>query len=139
MQELQSRLFLWKNICQVASNTFATQCFFTDHLNHKIVNKTTCRTPSANPRQLWAHQLKSFRTVAIIFRDFQDFLTYLAKYFDHFKFSQIHYSTVFRSSTNFVLLCQSRNMVGQFKKAYLHRSIKILHFLTPARIQKCFT
>ena len=30
-------------------------------------------------------------------------------------------------------------MVGQFKKAYLHRPIKILHFLTTARIQKIFT
>ena len=28
-------------------------------------------------------------------------------------------------------------MIGQFKKAYLHRPIKILHFLTTARIQKC--
>ena len=43
------------------------------------------------------------------------------------------------AGTNFVLLCQSRNMVGQFKKAYLHRPIKILHFLTPARIQKRLT
>ena len=25
------------------------QCFFTDHLKHKTVNKTTCRIPSANP------------------------------------------------------------------------------------------
>ena len=30
-------------------------------------------------------------------------------------------------------------MIGQFKKAYLHRPIKILHFLTTARIQKCLT
>ena len=30
-------------------------------------------------------------------------------------------------------------MVGQFKKAYLHRPIKILHFLTPAIIQKYLT
>ena len=30
-------------------------------------------------------------------------------------------------------------MVGQFKKAYLPRPIKILHFLTPARIQKRIT
>ena len=30
-------------------------------------------------------------------------------------------------------------MVWQFKKAYLHRPIKILHFLTPTRIQKCLT
>ena len=29
--------------------------------------------------------------------------------------------------------------VGQLKKACLHRPIKILHFLTHARIQKCFT
>ena len=29
------------------------------------------------------------------------------------------------AGTNFVLLGQSRNMVGQFKKAYLHRPIKI--------------
>ena len=41
------------------------------------------------------------------------------------------------AGTNFVLLCQLRNMVGQFKKAYLHRTIKILQFLTPAKIQKC--
>ena len=40
---------------QIASKTFATQCFFTDYLNHETVNKTTCRTLSANPHQLWAH------------------------------------------------------------------------------------
>ena len=39
----------------MASKTFASQCFFTDHWNHKTVNKKTCRKPSANPRQLWAH------------------------------------------------------------------------------------
>ena len=38
------------------------------------------------------------------------------------------------AGTNFVLLYQLRNMVGQFKKAY-----QVLHFLTPARIQKCLT
>ena len=37
------------------------------------------------------------------------------------------------------LTFQSKNMVEQFKKAYLHRPIKMLRFLTPARIQKCFT
>ena len=35
--------------------SLATQCFFTDHLKHKTVNKTTCRTPSVNPRKLCAH------------------------------------------------------------------------------------
>ena len=74
------KLFSCKNVSQIASETFARQCFFTDHLNHKIVNKTTCRKPSANPHQLWK-QLKSFRTVVIIFLAFQDFLIYLAKYF----------------------------------------------------------
>ena len=43
------------NCSQIASKTFATQCSFTDHLNNKIVNKATHRTPSANPRQLWTH------------------------------------------------------------------------------------
>ena len=34
----------------------------------------------------------------------------------------------------------SREMwLGNSKKAYLHRPIKIPHFLTPARIQKCLT
>ena len=28
-------------------------------------------------------------------------------------------------------------MVGQFKNAYLHRPVKILHFLTPAEIKQC--
>ena len=44
-----------KNISQIARKTFPTQCFFTDQLNHKAVNKTNCRTPSANLHQLWAH------------------------------------------------------------------------------------
>ena len=43
------------------------------------------------------------------------------------------------AGTTLVLLCQSRNMVGQLKKVDLHRPIKILHFLTPARIQACLT
>ena len=43
------------------------------------------------------------------------------------------------AGTNFVLLFQSRSMAGQFKKDYLHRTIKILHFLTRARVQKCLT
>ena len=69
---------------QIASKTFATQCFFTDHFNHKTVNKTTYRTLSANPCKLWARKLKSFRTVGIIFLGFQDFLIYLTIYFEHF-------------------------------------------------------
>ena len=30
-------------------------------------------------------------------------------------------------------------MVGKFKKAYLHRPMKILHFVTPTRIQASLT
>ena len=36
---------------EIASKIFATQCFLTDHLEHKVVNKITCRTPLAYPRQ----------------------------------------------------------------------------------------
>ena len=43
------------------------------------------------------------------------------------------------AGTNFVLLFQSRKMIGQFEKACLHRPIKFLHSLTPAGIQKCLT
>ena len=46
---------------------FATPCFFTDHLKHKTVNKTTCRAPSANPCHLCAHYLKNYLTPMIIF------------------------------------------------------------------------
>ena len=64
---------------QIASKIFATQCLFSEHLNHKTVNKATCRTPSANPCQLWTHWLKSFGNVAVISWGFEDFLIYLAK------------------------------------------------------------
>ena len=43
------------------------------------------------------------------------------------------------AGTNFVLLRQLRNIVGQFKRFYLDRPIKALHLLTPARNQKCLT
>ena len=36
--------------------------------NHETVNKATCRMPSVNPRQLWEHLLKSFRTGIEVFR-----------------------------------------------------------------------
>ena len=62
LQEFQLRLFSCKNISQIASKTFATQCFFTDYLIRKSVSKTICRTPSANPCQLRTYQLKSFQT-----------------------------------------------------------------------------
>ena len=42
----------------ILSKKFPTQCLFIGHLNHKIVYKTTCRTPSANPRKLWANPHK---------------------------------------------------------------------------------
>ena len=43
------------------------------------------------------------------------------------------------AGTNFLLLCQLRNMVGHFKKTYLQKPIKILYFLVPAIIQKYLT
>ena len=58
---------------------------------------------------------------------------YKKLYFFHYKSQKQEKET----DNKFFLLCQSRYMVGQLKKAYFHRPIKILHFLTPARIQKC--
>ena len=42
------------------------------------------------------------------------------------------------ADTNFVLLSQSINVTGQFIKTYLHRPIKVLDFLTPAKIKRNF-
>ena len=39
------------------------------------------------------------------------------------------------SGTNFALLCQSRIMIGQIKKTYLHKPIKVLQFL-PSPLKK---
>ena len=70
---------------QVTSKTFAKQCFFNDHFNHKTVNKTTCRMISANPCQLCEHSLKSFWTIIIFqlqgFWGLQDLPIYLGKNF----------------------------------------------------------
>ena len=41
---------LRKTFSQIHYEIFGTQCFFTNHLRHKSVNKTTCSTPSPNPR-----------------------------------------------------------------------------------------
>ena len=43
------------------------------------------------------------------------------------------------ADNNIVLLSKSRNMVEQFMRTYLYRPIKILQFLTPAKIQICLT
>ena len=37
------------------------------------------------------------------------------------------------------MLAEKKLIQKQFKKAYLPRPNQILHFLTPARIQKCLT
>ena len=53
--KLEGIIVSYKNISKIPCKVFATQCFFTDHLKHKFLNKTTCRPPSANPRQLCTH------------------------------------------------------------------------------------
>ena len=55
--------------------------FFHWSLESQNCKKTTCRTPSANPRQPWTQLLKSFWIVPIVFWGFQEFLIYLTKYF----------------------------------------------------------
>ena len=54
MVKLRLRLFSYKNLSQVPGKIFTTKSFFTNHLKHKTVNKSTCRMPSVNPRQLCA-------------------------------------------------------------------------------------
>ena len=51
MKELLLQLSSCRNIYQIVDKIFSTQCFFTDHLNHEIVNKRPCGTSSVNPRE----------------------------------------------------------------------------------------
>ena len=44
-----------------------------DYLKQKVVNKTTCRAPLANPRILCAHYLENLWTGMIIFWAFLGF------------------------------------------------------------------
>ena len=78
--ELKLRLFSYKNLSQIPCKVFPAKCFFTDHLKQKTLNKTTCRMPSANSRQLFARKFKSFLTAMIIFWGFQGLPIYMAKY-----------------------------------------------------------
>ena len=41
-----------KNVFQIAFKIFATKWFFTDHLKHKTINKTTYKMASANCKQV---------------------------------------------------------------------------------------
>ena len=59
---------VFKNVSKIPCKIFDTQCFFTDHLEHKTVNKTTCRTPLANPRQFICTLVEElWRAAMIIF------------------------------------------------------------------------
>ena len=72
--------------------------FFTYHLNHKIVNKATCRAPSANPRQLWVHLLKALNCCDYFLR-LLGFPNLSGKvHLITFIFSSLEYSTIFRKS-----------------------------------------
>ena len=96
------RIILRKNISQIAGKIFDTHSFFTDHLNCKTVNKRNCRTSSISSHELCAHWLKSFATLMIVFRGFQDFLIifwrnvfdYLITVFDLNKTLQYYFVTI---------------------------------------------
>ena len=75
-------------------------CLFTDPLNQKTVNKTICRTPSANPCQLWAHLLESFPVLAIVFFSLSGFPDLSGKVF----------SITFKSSKLITQQCSERAM-----------------------------
>ena len=44
---IKVKIISFKNFLVIAIEIFATQLSFTDHLKHNILNKTTCRMPSA--------------------------------------------------------------------------------------------
>ena len=50
LEELKLQLFSYKNASQLACKIFAMKYSFTDHLKHKVVNKTICRMLLTNPR-----------------------------------------------------------------------------------------
>ena len=86
------------HISKVFCKVFTVKDLFTDHLNHKIVNKATCRTFSANlsaNHQLCVHWFKSFST-AIVFLRFSGFSDLFGKVFlITFGFSLLDLSTSF--------------------------------------------
>ena len=45
LQQLHLRLFSYKNVSQIPCHIFAVQSFFTDHLKHKTIIKTTAELP----------------------------------------------------------------------------------------------
>ena len=53
--EIKFMIVSYKNLSQIPYKTFATQCFFTDHLKHKLVDKPTCRMPSPHRHRLCRH------------------------------------------------------------------------------------
>ena len=94
-KSVQLRLLSGENFPQTASKPFATQCFVTERMNHKYVNETTSRTPSANLHVLWftlTEELSnrcdySLRLLGLsdlsgkVFSiTFRDFITFFTKY-----------------------------------------------------------
>ena len=81
---------------QIASKTFATQCYFSDHLNQKTVNKATWRTPSANPHHIWAHLVEKLSSGCDYFMGFSGFTDLSGKVFlIFFKLSKLDCSIMF--------------------------------------------
>ena len=78
IMQLVTIIFFQGYLADCQKNLCFTLFFPTDHLKYKTVNKTACRTPAGNPRQLCAHELESLRTVMIFF-GFQNFLIYFGK------------------------------------------------------------
>ena len=47
--------FPYKNLSQIPCKDLSRQCSYTDHLKHKIMNKTICIGASASPLHSCAH------------------------------------------------------------------------------------
>ena len=98
--------------------------FFTDHLRHKILNKTSCRATSCRTMCTLVEELSN----CWFFFGFQDFLVYLAEYFwSHLNFPYMIFQLLFCKSnankTDWLVSLQCRNTITVFKlRHFSHES-----------------
>ena len=72
---IHSETRTWHDNNMQSIKTFTTQCFFTDHLNHKTVNKKTVKKTTIGTL------VEKLSNCCNYFLGFKDFLLYLAKQF----------------------------------------------------------
>ena len=90
LNEWQLQLCSQKIVSQIANEIFATQHCLSNHLKRKTINKTTCRIPLRNLRQVESQlggKLSNCPALFFIFSFFYFFI-YLFIYLEAFRISQ---------------------------------------------------